>query len=194
MGGIAYMDDALGTLFREMRARGVLDQTLVIVASDHGEAFGEHTLHGHGNSLYRPELHVPLVVRYPARVAAGTRVSAPVTLRDLAATALDAGGAAPGSHPIPGASWLALLHRGAAGSAVVSEVSAGVNTEPSHPVSRGAMKSLITDSAHYIRNGDAVEEVYHWTVDPAESRDVAKTALGPSVISLLRAALASALR
>ncbi|MBC7896710.1 MAG: sulfatase, partial [Cytophagaceae bacterium] len=71
-GGIAYMDDALGALFRELASRGVLDRTLVIVSSDHGEAFGEHGLHGHGNSLYRTEIHVPLVVSLPGRVPGGT--------------------------------------------------------------------------------------------------------------------------
>lgn len=195
-GGIAYMDDALGRMFAELRRRGVLDRTLVIVSSDHGEAFGEHGLHGHGNSLYRTELHVPLLVRFPAAVPAGTFSVTPVTLRDMAATVLDAAGAAPGTHSLPGASWLRLLGAGAAGagSAVVSEVSAGINTDPSHPVSRGPMKSLVTDSVHYIRNGDGVEEGYAWRADPGETQDLLKQWWPPSVVQELRETLARALR
>jgi arylsulfatase A-like enzyme len=194
-GGIAFMDDALGRMFGELRRRGVLDRTLVIVSSDHGEAFGEHGLHGHGSSLYRTELHVPLLVRFPAAVTAGTRAAAPVTLRDLAATVLDAAGAAPGTHPLPGTSWLRLLAPGAgtSGSPVVSEVSAGINTSPTDPVSRGPMKSLVTDSMHYIRNGDGVEEGYAWRTDPGEARDLVKAG-ALSALQELRETLARALR
>jgi len=194
-GAIAFVDDALGRMFRELEARGVLDNTLVIVTSDHGEGFGEHGLHGHGNSLYLTELHVPLVIRYPARIAAGTRVLAPVTLRDLAATALDAAGVAVegGETGIPGESWLAQLGPDSArGSDVISEVSEGINTEPSHPVSRGPMRSLVVDSTHYIRNGDGVEELYHWRTDPGESRDAAPASA--ATVARLRDILATVLR
>ncbi|MCC6316273.1 MAG: sulfatase [Gemmatimonadaceae bacterium] len=191
-GGIAYMDSTLGAMFDELRQRGVLDRTLVIVSSDHGELFGEHGLHGHGVSLYRPELHVPLVVRYPARVPAGQRITAAVTLRDLPATVLDVVGAPQGFHGIPGTSWLPPTPGGAwpAGSAVVSQVSQGINTAPNEPVTRGPMSSLVTDSLHYIKNGDGREEVYAWRTDGGESRDVAAA----SPLDRLRAAIAAAVR
>lgn len=192
-GGIAYMDEALGAMFDTLRARGVLDNTLVIISSDHGEGFGEHGLHGHGNSLYRPELHVPLLVRFPPRVPGGLRVSEPVTLRDLSATALDVAGPSSSAPSLPGTSWLSVIE-GGQGSAVVSEVSAGVNTEPHHPVSRGAMRSLVTDSLHYIRNGDGVEEVYRWREDPGESADRARDAGALGWITSLRDLVARALR
>ncbi|MEP7346839.1 MAG: sulfatase-like hydrolase/transferase, partial [Gemmatimonadaceae bacterium] len=92
-GGIAYMDQQLGTLMSELRRRGVLDHTVVVIASDHGELFGEHELFGHGNSLYWPLLHVPLVMRYPSRIAAGTHDARVVSLRDVPATILDLAGA-----------------------------------------------------------------------------------------------------
>ena len=49
-----------------LQARGVLDQTLVIVTADHGEELGEHGLFDHGESLYRPEIRVPLLIVLPA--------------------------------------------------------------------------------------------------------------------------------
>jgi arylsulfatase A-like enzyme len=180
-------------MFDTLQARGVLDNTLVVISSDHGEAFGEHGLHGHGNSLYRSELHVPLVVRFPPRVRAGLRVAEPVTLRDMAATAIDAAGPSSTGPTLPGTSWLTML-AGGQGSSVVSEVSAGVNTEPHHPVSRGAMRSLVTDSLHYIRNGDGVEELYRWREDPLEATDQAPAAAGDSWLATLRDLVARALR
>ncbi|MBC7895842.1 MAG: hypothetical protein H7066_10525 [Cytophagaceae bacterium] len=97
---------------------------------------------------------------------------------------------------IPGESWLRLIAAGPAGtgSPVVSEVSGGINTAPTDPVSRGPMKSLVTDSAHYIRNGDGVEEAYRWRVDRAEVKDEARSAWQQAVLPELRAALARAIR
>ena len=53
-GAIAFLDEQLNGLFEEMDHRGVLDNTLVIVTSDHGELLGEHGLQSHGISLYLP--------------------------------------------------------------------------------------------------------------------------------------------
>ena len=65
---LAEMDEQLGKLFEELKRRGVMDNTIIIITSDHGEQFGEHSVMGHGNSLYLPVLHVPLLVRFPASV------------------------------------------------------------------------------------------------------------------------------
>ena len=65
---IAAIDEQLGRLFDELDRRGVLSNTLVIVTADHGEHLGEHKIYGHGQSLYRPELHVPLLIAFPAGV------------------------------------------------------------------------------------------------------------------------------
>ena len=62
---LAYLDAQIGLLFDELGRRGALDNTVVVITADHGEGFGEHGLSGHGVSLYRPELHVPLLVLSP---------------------------------------------------------------------------------------------------------------------------------
>ena len=64
---LAYLDEQLGELFDELQRRGVLDRTLVIVTSDHGEGLGEHGLFDHGESLYRTEVRVPLLIVLPSR-------------------------------------------------------------------------------------------------------------------------------
>ena len=78
---IAYLDDQLGRLFAELDRRGLLDNTLVIVTSDHGEQFNEHHLFGHGNSLYGSLIHVPLLIFPPSGSPAGRIVGVPVSLR-----------------------------------------------------------------------------------------------------------------
>lgn len=57
---VRLMDRKLETFFAEAETRGVLDDTLVVLTSDHGEAFGEHDLYLHDASVYETHLHVPL--------------------------------------------------------------------------------------------------------------------------------------
>lgn len=91
---LRQLDDNLGALFADLERRGLLDETLVIVTSDHGEEFFDHGNVGHGRSLYQEMVHVPLIVRGPG-VSAGLRVEAPVQLVDVAPTLLDWFGAQP---------------------------------------------------------------------------------------------------
>jgi hypothetical protein len=63
---IAYLDEQLGKFFDELEGRGLLENTMVIVTSDHGEHLGERQLFGHGRSLYRPLVDVPLVIVPPS--------------------------------------------------------------------------------------------------------------------------------
>src|SRR5262249_37650372 len=100
---VAYLDEQLGVLFDELRRRGLLDQTLVIIPSDHGEGLGDHALFNHGESLYRMEIRVPLVILTPARRPSGGVVREAVSLRDLPATIVDLVGLRAGS-PFPGRS------------------------------------------------------------------------------------------
>jgi arylsulfatase A-like enzyme len=90
-GGIAYMDAQIGKLMDWLKEQRIYDNTMVIVASDHGEAFGERNHTGHANSPYQNLLHVALMVKYPAfsPAPAGTVVDAPVSLIDVASTVLN---------------------------------------------------------------------------------------------------------
>jgi arylsulfatase A-like enzyme len=92
-GEIAALDDSIGSLLSALRVEGLLDETLVVVTSDHGEAFDEHGLIEHSSGLYRYLLRVPLVIRYPGARLAGTRVSELVRLEDVLPTILELTGA-----------------------------------------------------------------------------------------------------
>jgi len=61
---VELMDAKLGTFCSQARAGGLLDDTLLVVTSDHGEAFGDHGLYLHDASVYQTHLHVPLYVQH----------------------------------------------------------------------------------------------------------------------------------
>lgn len=91
---IELMDAKLAGFHAAARAGGLLDDTLLIVTSDHGEAFGEHGLYLHDASVYDTHLHVPLWVQHPALPAA--RIDDVVSMRALFSVML----AAAGQHPV----------------------------------------------------------------------------------------------
>src|SRR5262249_61934198 len=92
-GAIAYVDDQIGRLLDELRRRAMLDRTVVLVTSDHGESLGERGFLLHANSLYLETIHVPLIFRYPEKTPAGVRVTQPVTNAAAAATVMELVGA-----------------------------------------------------------------------------------------------------
>jgi len=93
--GIRKLDSALEDLFTELEARGLLDEMLVVITSDHGEAFLEHGLmlhQGHHDEVAR----VPLLVLTPPRLGASPRrIQAMTQSTDLPPTILDLCGLQP---------------------------------------------------------------------------------------------------
>ena len=78
---VELMDAKLESFYGSARRAGLLDDTLLILTSDHGEAFGDHALYLHDASVYDTHLHVPLWVRCPGRGA--QRVDEVVSTREL---------------------------------------------------------------------------------------------------------------
>ena len=90
---VDFSDRHLGKFLAFLEERGQLDETMVIITSDHGDEFWEHGDIGHGHSLYEELVHVPLIVRYPPMFPAGLRVEEGVDTLDIFPTAVDAKGA-----------------------------------------------------------------------------------------------------
>jgi hypothetical protein len=88
-GAVAYMDAAIRSIFTALEARGILDDTIVVINSDHGETLYDHECYFDHHGIYDPTLHVPLVIRYPGRVPAGLRVPGYVQHKDLVPTVLE---------------------------------------------------------------------------------------------------------
>lgn len=194
---IVYLDHQIGLLLDQLKVQGVLDNTVVIITSDHGEQFGEHGLMTHGNSLYRQLLHVPLLISFPSRVPPGRIVGNPVSLSDLPATVVDLLGLR-GDVRFPGTS-LSRYWNGARSQADIAtethlseELVGNEKLEwwpESWPISKGGMKSLVARGFHYIRNGDGREELYDFDNDPLEKSDLAGTEKGNQLIELMRESL-----
>ena len=192
-GSIAYLDQQLGLLFDELQRRGKLENTLVIITSDHGEEFNEHRIMGHGYDLYLPTLHVPLLIQFPLRAPAGAKVSDVVSLRDLPATVMDL--LKLNDKPsFPGDS-LARYWDGSrkaksgADDALLSELDFAPNLPASYPLSRGDMKSLVAGAYHYIRNGDGSEELYNLEKDPNERTELSRSESEREVLDRFRVSL-----
>jgi arylsulfatase A-like enzyme len=88
-GAIAYMDAAIQTIFTALEAKGLVEDTIVVVNGDHGETLYEHDCYFDHHGLYECTLTVPLIIRYPGRVPAGKRVKGYNQHKDLVPTLLE---------------------------------------------------------------------------------------------------------
>jgi arylsulfatase A-like enzyme len=88
-GEIAYQDRWLRVLFDHLRQQSLINDTILIVTSDHGDNIGEHQLMGHEFSLSEQLLHIPLIIRYPKVYEGGLRVDGITQLTDIFPTIVD---------------------------------------------------------------------------------------------------------
>jgi choline-sulfatase len=110
-GEIAYADLEVGKLLAALRASGLYDSTVIAVAADHGEAFGEHGEQTHGLFLYDETVHVPLLLKFAGVRLSAIRIDTRVGLVDLAPTILQAVGIEPPTA-MQGASLMDLVKSG----------------------------------------------------------------------------------
>jgi len=93
---VAHTDRRLGEFIDALEQRGLLEESLVVVSSDHGDAFGEHGYYGHPRRLHDELTHVPLLVS-GSGFGAGEVVTAPVGTINIPSTVLRAFGAETGA-------------------------------------------------------------------------------------------------
>lgn len=196
---VASIDEQVGRLLDELRRRKLLERTWVILVADHGESFGEHPgVYLHGSSLYRTEVHVPLVVVPPSGTSIAPVASETVSLRDIAATIVELAGMS-GDSPFPGES-LSRAWRTGSGSppgpasshqalaeVVPDEMLGG---DASTPPRRWPLGGLTREGWSYIRReGDVHEELYHTAEDRREQNNLAEAVESQSRLEQMRAAL-----
>jgi len=179
---VRFNDAQLGALADELAARGLLQDTLLVVVSDHGEELWERGALGHGHANLHAELtHVPLVLHWPAGLPAGRRVPSLVGTLDLLPTLLELCGLPPAADA-EGRS-LAALARGAAPAdapALLLDRCKG-----------GAPVSALRTPAWLLHAGGApgVSGLFDLGADPAARSDVAGAHAAEE--GRLRAALAA---
>lgn len=175
-GSIAYLDGQLRLLFARLEARGMLANTVVVIASDHGEQIGEHGFWGHGHTLRTQTIHVPLMIMGPGTVE-GLRVAAPATLRDIPETIADLAGL--DRTPFPGASLSRYWRAGGAGAAegdtILSEES--------------QRRSLHVGRYHFFQDADSGSHLYDYATDPLEEHDLVESAVADTLLPAFEAIL-----
>ena len=83
---ITFNDKKFGMLRELLEEKGIWDETLVVVTSDHGEEFWEHGSVGHGHNVHQEMVHVPLIFHYPGGLPAGRVVNSGADVIDVLPT------------------------------------------------------------------------------------------------------------
>jgi arylsulfatase A-like enzyme len=172
--GTTWVDAQLRTTVEFLQAARLLENTLLIVTSDHGEAFGEHGMLLHARQLYDELLRVPLVVRGPAPFQNPREVDASVGLTDLLPTFLDLIGA-PALGAADGVSLRPALEAGAAGRPVVAEeVRTHYHTGGESVATLGSVRTARWKfvATYEMKDGTYVEELYDLVADPGEAENL----------------------
>lgn len=175
---VTYADAWIGRMLEDLRSRGLLDSTLIVVTSDHGEELGDHdaplpladggSVRGrfHGHTLFREQVHVPWIMRLPGELPVAARIEQPVPHLDFAPTLADYAGARPGAD-WRGRSLRSLIDTAAEG------IETGASTSPifaERTLYGTELKSITTTDAKAIWNTATGEwRFFDLAADPAET-------------------------
>ena len=175
---VAYQDEQLGRFFQQLQDSGRLDNTLLVICSDHGEHLGEKQFIGHSLSVYNELVRVPLIIRDPhGTFPQGITSDRTVSTRRLFHTVLAAAGLATDSE-----ASLSLSHELSAAPANVPVFSEAIPPQNVLNLLQKRQPQLIRDRAcdqprravwvgqhKLIETGDANVELYDCLDDPLES-------------------------
>jgi arylsulfatase A-like enzyme len=179
---VEYVDRQIGRLLDGMRERGLLNDTLILFASDHGEGLGDHNHVGHISQLYDSLLRVPLIISQPARLPEGLVVEQPVRLVDILPTVADLFDL-PSPDIVSGASLLPLIAGAEEGTRPVF----GITYRPEAYSDKEAVVTRGFKYIHSLTDDREWEELYDLETDPEELLDLAPSA--PPILKELRAIL-----
>jgi arylsulfatase A-like enzyme len=160
---VAYADAQVGALLEDLERRHLLAETVVVVAADHGESFGEHGEGGHGLQLYEEVIRVPLIISAPG--LRPRHVSTVASLVDVMPTVLDLVGAS--TPNIDGASLLPEL---TGGPAATDRIAYSESMYPAR-FGRSPLRAVRDDRFKLIDAGRP--ELYDLGRDPSEAHNLA---------------------
>ena len=172
-GAIAYIDDQVKELFEGVKNLGELDNTIVIIVSDHGEGFNEHGMYLHAHSLYSEAIRVPLLFWWKDHLPEGRRITTPVSIISIPSTLISI---LPGENEnaFPAASLSDLWINSEASrlsDPVLSNMGPDSNVNP-NLIDNGWIMSIVDGSMHYLEYENQPAELYDWDTDLPESRNL----------------------
>ena len=162
------VDEGLGRLLDALAEQGTLDDTVVVVMSDHGYFYGEHGLSSERRLAYEETLRIPLLVRYPPVIEAGSALDEMALTIDLAPTLLELGDVAL-DQPLHGRS-LVPLFRGDAGDWRASFLVEYFSDTVFPRIDHMGYQAVRTERYKYIHYTDleGMDELYDLETDPYE--------------------------
>jgi tetratricopeptide (TPR) repeat protein len=187
-GEIAFADAQVGRLVHHLKEKGIYENTVIVLAGDHGEGLGEHGEKTHGFFIYNATMHVPLIIRVPGSPG-GRTVAEPVSLVDLMPTMLGAVGVEVPAQ-VQGKSLLARVGGGDAEMAERDRSVYGETFLPRLHFNWSELRGAENSKYHFI---DAPRpELYDLAKDPGETHNL----LGEkkAVAEEMRAKLAGMIR
>lgn len=165
LAAISWVDDAVGRVRGQLEDAGLLDRTVIVFGSDHGETFGEHGVHGHARNVLTPVVWVPLLLRFPFRVEPPIRVRTQVRNVDVAPTLLELAGV-----PVPagyeGRSLVPLLTGAATEPDRTTYAALGVPLFPDAAVQTALSDGSWTYARNAVAPGDDPEAYEDKAVEP----------------------------
>lgn len=182
-GEVTYTDMLLGKIFHALKEKNLYDDMLIIVTSDHGEAFGEKhgkiTEVGHGRYLYDTTQHVPLIIKLPKQKTSSKRLAHVVQLIDIAPTIMDQVGI-PNPTSFLGNSLLALVNETAeypfteTYAQTIPPTSLIYLQKNLQKLKNTQLRSIRTDQFKFINNASGVRpQLYDIISDPLETINLA---------------------
>jgi len=174
---IRWVDRVLGALIDELDSRGLREKTLIVLAADHGEAFGEHGREGHARDVYGEVTTTPFIISFPFRLEPGVVVESPTENVDLWPTLLDMLGLPPLEDP-DGRSRMPEMMAAARGEPEPESDSprfAHLDQAWSRAARPARPMISVSDGSYRLfrREGDIPAELYDRSVDRREQIDIA---------------------
>lgn len=179
---ISQIDDAVGRVVRHLEEKGLLDSTVIIFTADHGDLCGDRHMMDKHYVMYDEVVRVPLVLRYPPLIRAGSRSDAFVTnMLDLVPTLLELAGAqVPGD--LDGVSLMPYLR----GERHPAPRRYAMVTYNGQQFGLYTQRMIRNDTYKYVWNPTDVDELYDLAADPYELTNLAQRPEYASVLAGLR--------
>jgi arylsulfatase A-like enzyme len=183
-GGINKTDGYIGELIEVLKRTGVLDNTIIVLTSDHGEEFGDHNpryfYDFHGRSLYEEMVRVPLIFVVPGNFPQGKRINFQVRLIDIMPTLLGLNRIEYDASRVQGVSLVPIIQgKGMENELVAISEALGLGPE-SKSIRTNKAKYIYTVKSGNLTNGERTlvahnpdkEELYDLLHDPGEKNNI----------------------